>query len=100
MNMNWNFASRSGNLSISGFDKSVTPAGLSFGGPMTAPGQLASSPNQFSGTLSGTGVAGALSGSANGSFVKGLSDPAANVMGNFNVANQRYIANGIFAGAK
>ena len=38
MNMKWSFADRSGDLTISKFDTSVTPEGLTFSGRMAAPG--------------------------------------------------------------
>ena len=51
LNMNWNFAQRAGDLTISKFDTSMTPEGLTFSGQMSAPG--VANGNHFSGTLSG-----------------------------------------------
>jgi hypothetical protein len=111
MGMNWDFASRSGTLNITGFDTSVTPSGLSFGGTMTMPGVVDGQivptglPNQFSGALTGNNpVVGALGGSANGSFVSspGLGQAPNGVIGNWNVSNAgidtpaTYGATGIF----
>ena len=63
--MTWSFAERSGELTISDFDKANT-GGLRFGGEMTAPGAGSSVyKNQFSGSISGSGM----TGSATGSFV-------------------------------
>jgi hypothetical protein len=113
MTMDWNFASRSGDLIISHFDPSVTPdgSGLTFSGSMAAPGVVGV--NQFGGTLSGAlpGDLGALSGSAAESFARGPSKFDAGgltisqslpqgVIGNWNVVNVgRYQATGIFAGS-
>jgi hypothetical protein len=52
LDMNWDFNSRSCDLTISKFDKSITPGGLTFTGAMSAPGELAAGKNQFGGPLS------------------------------------------------
>jgi trimeric autotransporter adhesin len=97
--MNWSFAQRSGDLTISKFDTAAIPGGLTFQGPMTAPGVVS---NQFGGSLSGSVNNLPLSGSAVGSFVNnGLTNPAAGIIGNWNIADQQrnfYKAGGILAG--
>ena len=104
LGMTWNFATRSGEFSISRFDTKVSPDGLAFGGPMCAPGVAGcgtSAGNHFGGPLSGKLPNGAeLTGSAAGSFVNNGTDKAAGVIGNWGVANSQYEANGIFAGAR
>jgi hypothetical protein len=94
MHMDWNFNRRKGDLEISHFDTSVKPGGLSFSGPIAAPGN----PNQFSGGLAGSGIVGV----ASGTFVSNGNTPAAGVIGNWSgagIVNQRaYQATGIFAG--
>jgi hypothetical protein len=116
--MAWDFNSRSGDLTISKFDRSITPGGLTFSGEMSAPGELATGKNQFGGPLSlaNTNLPNNLSslngmtGSATGSFVRGPSNFNGNgrpiqgstpqgVIGNWNVGSARYNANGIFAGS-
>jgi hypothetical protein len=116
LDMNWNFNSRSGDLTISRFDQSITPGGLSFAGAMSAPGELATGKNQFSGSLSlATELPANLSdlngmtGSATGSFVRGPSNfnngspisgsTPQGVIGNWHVGSERYSATGIFAGS-
>ena len=83
MDMSWNFAKRSGVLTISDFDDKT------FSGTMLAPGKV-----QFGGALVGSGVAGA----ATGSFVANGENPAGGVMGNFAVSGRNYQASGIFGG--
>jgi hypothetical protein len=117
MYMDWDFNARSGNLSIYHFDRSVTPGGLTFSGTMTTPGEL-SGKNKFEGPLSLTNEnlpdnlseLNGMTGSANGSFVRGPlnfnndhrpipgSTPQG-VIGNWNVGSERYSATGIFAGS-
>ena len=112
MRMTWDFAARAGDLTISKFDTSVIPGGLTFTGRMTTPGELAGK-NQFSGSLSGVNLPdnlSDLSGSANGSFVRGpdnFRDGTAiskstpqGVIGNWNVGSPKYEAGGIFAGSR
>ena len=100
LNMNWNFAQRAGDLTISKFDTSVTPEGLTFSGQMSAPG--VADGNQFSGTLSGRLPSNldlkSLSVGAAGSYVNNGNAVAAGVIGNWNVGNSAYRATGIFAG--
>jgi hypothetical protein len=114
MSMDWDFNARSGDLEISHFDTSVTPKGLTFGGTMSSPGELGAAPNVFSGPL---GLRGELpdnlselegiSGTANGSFVRGpsnvsqgaLQNRPEGVIGNWNVGAERYAVTGVFAGS-
>ena len=104
LGMNWDFAKRSGQFSITNFGPSVAsdpqhlvPA-LNAGGTMTMPGNF----NKFSGSI--TGMAGQTSvvGGARGSFVTDGKTPAAGVIGNWNVnnINSGYRATGIFGGAR
>lgn len=101
MSMNWNFASRSGNLNIDHFDTSVAHGnGLSFSGAMSAPGTL----NRFGGNLALTNQClprnlADLAGTAQGSFVRGGNNPAAGVLGNWKIGGSRYGAAGIFGGS-
>jgi hypothetical protein len=124
MQMLWDFGSRTGTLTISQFDAGNIPGGgLSFSGPMCAPGvgcstSAISGSNTFSGPLSGqlptslvsASVSPSLVGSANGSFVSGPNNldtlgkliPQSvpqGVIGNWNVHNTVYGASGIFAGS-
>jgi FecR protein len=77
--LTWDFAPRTGTFKITEFDKSVTPGGLTFLGPMCAPGVACSGApnhstprgNHFGGPLSGNAGGIALAGSAQGSFVRG-----------------------------
>jgi hypothetical protein len=100
LTMDWNFAQRSGNLEISRFDAANFNGGLTFSGPMSAPGVIAGNGNHFGGPLSGQlpGNLGSLSGSAVGSFVNNGDVKAAGVIGNWNVAGSAYRAGGVFAG--
>ncbi|MGV1013814.1 MAG: hypothetical protein ACOYB4_02470 [Methyloceanibacter sp.] len=89
MNMTWFFAPRAGTLRIENFDTNKNFTGL-----MLAPG---ANPQQFSGLLTGSGMAGA----ASGAFVGpngGLAPRG--VIGNFGVGNPTYQATGIFGGVK
>jgi hypothetical protein len=97
--MAWNFAQRSGDLQISKFDTANFNNGLTFSGPMSAPG--VANGNHFAGPLYGQlpSNLGSLSGSAVGSFVNNGDMKAAGVIGNWNVVNSAYRAGGIFAGA-
>ena len=52
MAMNWDFGTRSGDLTISNFDKGHIDGGLTVSGQMTTPGEL-DGKNKFSGELSG-----------------------------------------------
>jgi hypothetical protein len=105
LNMNWSFAERSGDLTISKFDTSVTPEGLTFTGQMSSPGVADGNfttpeGNHFGGQLTGQlpNDLGSLSGNAAGSFVNNGNAIAAGVIGNWNVGNSAYRATGIFAG--
>ena len=96
LNMQWNFGPRQGNLAISNFDANGPKGPLNVSGQMSTPGVLT---NQFGGNLSGTLGAREIAGSATGSFVNnGPSNPAAGVLGNFNVGSNSngYKATGIF----
>ena len=127
LDMNWNFGTRSGDLTISKFDASHFPdnGGLSFTGSMCAPGVTSCGTNtpggnHFGGALSGalpdtwqhgeaTGQiptdARNLNGFALGSFVRGPDNVGTErsvpqgVIGNWGVGNDRYMASGIFAGS-
>ena len=114
LTMSWSFAHRLGDLTISHFDRNVTPEGLTFGGLMCAPGVTCGQSNfvtpegnHFGGRLAGQlpGDLGSLSGSAVGSFVNKGSNLAAGVLGNWNVSNAgiensaTYKATGIFGGS-
>jgi hypothetical protein len=107
--MHWSFADRLGELTISKFDRTNfnDGLGLTFSGPMCAPGALCGSQqhvtaagNHFGGPLSGQlpGGLGSLSGSAAGSFVNNGPVAAGGVMGNWNVDSASYRATGIFGG--
>jgi hypothetical protein len=94
--MNWNFGQRTGDLTISNFDSrsyGTGPNGLS------QPVDI----NRFSGSLnqiSGPSI-GSMTGNATGSFVNnGPSNPAAGVIGNWNVRSDTYGATGVFAGRR
>jgi hypothetical protein len=93
------FAQRSGDLQISKFDTANFNNGLTFSGPMSAPG--VANGNRFTGPLYGQlpSNLGSLSGSAVGSFVNNGDMKVAGVIGNWNVVNSAYRAGGIFAGA-
>jgi hypothetical protein len=110
MVMTWDFGAHGGDLTISKFDTQHIDGGLTFTGHMTAPGEVGF--NQFGGTLSGKDLPdnlSDLSGSANGSFVRGpdnFRDGKPNsksvpqgVIGNWTVDSGRYTAGGIFGGS-
>ena len=117
MDMDWDFNSRSGDLTIGHFDRSITPGGLTFTGAMSAPGELATGKNQFGGPLSlandnlpeNLSDLNGMTGSATGSFVRGPNNFSGGqpirgstpqgVIGNWNVGSARYNATGIFAGS-
>ena len=125
LGMNWNFGTRSGDLTISSFDASHFPdnGGLSFTGAMCAPGVTScggtATPagNHFGGPLSGQlpnlepEIDRNLNGFALGSFARGpdnfdVNNVAINrsipqgVIGNWGVGNDRYMASGVFAGSQ
>jgi hypothetical protein len=99
LDMYWHFGKRAGNFEITKFDQgNFGPQGLTFGGPMNRPGQIG---NHFAGdigTPNGSPIS--LLGTAAGSFVNnGPSNPAAGVIGNWNVHGLNYRAAGVFAGS-
>ncbi|MDJ0513620.1 MAG: FecR domain-containing protein [Methyloceanibacter sp.] len=105
MDMNWNFANRSGQFSISQFkpvnpNYSAVPV-MSAQGTMTMPGAV----NRFSGNIAGAAGNISVTGGANGAFVTDGRRPAAGVIGNWGVRgpNQTYgnsyVATGVFGGA-
>jgi hypothetical protein len=116
--MHWSFAQRAGDLTISKFDtQHFGTNGLTFTGNMCAPGVTSCGTpagNHFGGELSGQLQASGLianlpdqarnlSGFALGSFVRPLDATDGipkGVIGNWGVGNDRYIASGIFAGAR
>jgi hypothetical protein len=109
MEMDWNFGSRTGELRINNFDRSVTPGGLNFAGPMCAPGNVGCgtpSGNHFGGPLNTRNAPenlASIQGSATGSFVNDGPNKAAGAIGNWNVSNGpegNYKATGIFAGRR
>ncbi|MPZ30019.1 MAG: hypothetical protein GEV13_03310 [Rhodospirillales bacterium] len=84
--LNWNFASRSGNFG-GGFDN------RNFSGAMNA---HTGTPQSYSGSVSGPGVIGGV----NGGFAASPTDPAAYTLGNFSLKGSQYRASGIFAGQR
>jgi hypothetical protein len=92
--MNWSFANRRGDLTISNFNErsySTGPNGLS---------QPTRDVNQFGGSLTQTKGPdiGLRSGNATGSFVNNGSAAAGGVMGKWNVEGESYQATGVFGG--
>ncbi|MGH6792451.1 MAG: hypothetical protein ACRECF_06910, partial [Methyloceanibacter sp.] len=106
LDINWSFAQRSGELTISKFDKKNFEGGLTFEGPISEPNPYAfASGTHFQGNITGNlpQDLGALEGSAAGSFVGSTSNgtrPPPGVMGNWNVGGDNYKATGIFGGSK
>jgi hypothetical protein len=111
MTMDWDFAKRAGDLTISKFDTKNIDGGLTFTGHMTTRGELAGK-NQFNGSLSGVNLPenlSDLSGSANGAFVRGPQNfdgkqgikgsVPQGVIGNWNVDSSKYTAGGVFGGS-
>jgi hypothetical protein len=111
MLMTWDFGTRDGDLTISKFDTGHIDGGLTFTGHMTTPGELEGK-NQFNGSLSGVDLPknlSDLSGSANGSFVRGpinfdghnavKGSVPQGVIGNWSVQSEVYGAAGIFGGS-
>lgn len=89
MSLTYDFGAREGTLAINNFDS------RSFSGTVTGgstPGVL----NQFGGPLSGSGLAGA----ATGSFTRGPEGPAQGVLGAFDVGAPGYSATGTFIGER
>ncbi|MFD0987162.1 FecR family protein [Methyloligella solikamskensis] len=89
LDMDWNFAKRRGQLTISDFDGRTFGTGRN--SLKAVPG-----PNHFGGILAGSGTVG----TARGSFVSDGAVPAAGVIGNWGVTGHRYEATGIFGGGK
>jgi hypothetical protein len=117
MTMHWDFGTRTGQFDVTKFDTLNFPdGGISFGGPLKAPGVPTGQLNQFSGQLTGMlpnqpawqDVNLALTGGVTGSFVKGPSQVAGDIpaaaIGNWAITNgaqysNYYNASGIFAGS-
>ncbi len=91
-NMTYNFASRVGSASITGFD------GVDVGGTIGSPTGLASSLSYFGGAIAE--VEGDISGTLTGSFVRGPAGPAQGVVGSFGLSNPSgsYTATGVVVG--
>jgi len=113
MDMNWDFGKRLGDLKISKFDMAHIEGGLTFAGPMCAPGVGCGTAfgNHFGGPLTVKMTDNlpndlqSVRGSAIGSFVNNGNLNAAGVIGNWGVSNRgvsnnHYSATGIFAGSK
>ena len=83
----WNFATKTGNVTISNFDNIAPISGA----------VSAANGRDFTGTIS---AAGGFTGNLNGSFFKGGTDPAAASGGNFTLINTGYNAAGTFAAQK
>ena len=116
LDMSWDFNARSGDLTISHFDRGLTPGGLTFTGAMSAPGELTGK-NEFGGPLAlvnetlpnNLSDLNGMTGSATGSFVRGpinlnggipiKGSIPQGVIGNWNVGSEHYSATGIFAGS-
>ncbi len=96
----WNFATQSGQSTISNFDNIASIA--------SAPTGVTSGNNrEFSGSVSGTGsTAGAstnglaVTGTVNGSFFRGGADPVKAAAGSFQITGTNYQAVGTFAAQK
>jgi hypothetical protein len=102
LGINWNFADRAGDLTISKFDQKNFDGGLTFSGPILEPNPGVSG-KHFQGNIAGQNLPqnlGSLQGSASGSFVNKGATPAAGVIGNWNVGGDAYKATGIFGGSK
>lgn len=87
--MTWDFGARTGSMTISEFD------GMAFSGTMNAP-PASSALNGFDGGLTGSG----LTGSANGSFVRGPQSVAQGVIGAFDMHGGGVRAAGTFMGER
>ncbi|ODS02425.1 hypothetical protein AUC71_15460 [Methyloceanibacter marginalis] len=93
MNMNWNFGTRKGDLSITGFD------GRNFGGNLCGGGVLCpTGKNHFVGGLAFEGQ-NRVRGAAAGSFVNNGPNKAVGVIGNFGIGDNRWKGTGVFGGA-
>jgi hypothetical protein len=95
LTMNWSFADRSGDLTISNFDNRSYSTGAS---GLTQPSLDI---NKFGGSLTQTDgpSIGLTNGSVTGSFVNSDTVAARGVMGNWGVQGNNYEASGVFAGA-
>jgi len=91
LTMNWSFANRTGDLTISNFDARSYSTGAN---GLTQPSL------EFSGSLKQTGgeSIGLTSGSVTGSFVNNGPVAAGGVMGKWGVEGDRYQATGVFGG--
>ncbi len=90
LRVDYDFGSRSGDLSINRFD------GKSFGGRIAGGVAQDGVGNRFRGNLSGSG----LTGSADGAFARGPQGNAQGVLGAFNVRGSGYRATGNFLGER
>ena len=107
LQMDWSFASRTGNFAISKFDRANFGSnGLTFSGGLCAPGipgcSFSADGNHFKGGITGVVSGNVASGIAAGSFVNDVArNPARGAIGNWNVgtASGAYRATGIFAGS-
>lgn len=95
LTMNWNFAPRAGDLTISNFE------GRTYATLPNALTQPNPALNRFDGVLQQTAGPSIdnLTGKATGSFVNNGSVAAGGVIGNWNVGGSNYKATGIFGGA-
>jgi hypothetical protein len=100
LDMTWNFASRTGNLSITDFDAQGPRGPLNVSGTMTSPGQVNRFQGNLNGTLGGGGELSSAAGGAIGSFAKYKGDPAAGIIGNWHANSGDYRATGIFGGRR
>jgi hypothetical protein len=91
--MNWSFADRKGDLTISNFDQRSYSTGLN--------GLSSLEINKFGGSLGQIGGPdiGLNSGSVTGSFINNGSTPAGGVAGKFNIGGDNYQATGVFGGS-
>ncbi|MEM7191556.1 MAG: FecR family protein [Pseudomonadota bacterium] len=97
LGMDWNFAKRSGQFSITKFNANPVHElpDLNVGGKMTMPGNF----NRFKGDIGGKVGQTPVMGGAYGSFVTDGKRPAAGVIGNWGVSGQNgYKATGVFGG--
>jgi len=93
LTMNWSFADRTGDLTISNFDQRSYSTGLN--------GLSSLEINKFGGSLGQIGGPdiGLNSGSVTGSFINNGSTPAGGVAGKFNIGGDNYQATGVFGGS-
>jgi hypothetical protein len=95
LTMNWSFADRKGDLTISNFDQRSYSTGLN------GLSQPSLDINKFGGSLGQIGGPniGLNSGSVTGSFINNGSTPAGGVAGKFNIGGDNYQATGVFGGS-